>query len=872
MTSRRDRIYEAHPRTCEWIFQHPSYASWINNQHSTLWIKGKPGSGKSTLLKFLRQKCQDDLVLDFFFSERGGMRERSSISMFQTFLYQLFIKEKAVRSLVKVAYQEKISYDRDWHLEELEGLFRQAVIHTATSRAVTIFVDALDEAEMARDLQSYFRALNDNLEFSGGAMKICISCRHYPVLAAIQTLEVRMEDESYGDISVYVKDRLGAVLLDKWHGCSIQECESLQNEIIQRSSGMFVWVHVVINSVIRAFEEGETLTNIRERLLFDTPSELMHLYGYILHKVDHRLKALHLMQWISLAERPLSVTELRCALTYDDTASYGKGIRYLKNDISMERLVTTLSGGLIEVQQGKDSNDNRSKLVQFIHQSVRDFLISDGLNQLGGPLSVNQIIGQGQDRLCRSCVKYLKREEMLRKESMQERDRIWLLLPFIGYASRHWSQHAEHADRFGFSQRDLVQQLGSSPEVTFNVWVQRHRKIDCYHSDAICPDPGFPFYLPAGDIEPGKSGQQKANDDDNCALHYASHWGHTYLVNMLLDAGAGLKAKDDEGSTALEIASANGHGDVVRLLLDRGADPNESTGTKGNALQSAALKGHIKVVKILLESGAGVNTCGGKYHTALQAAAYGGRYGGSEAVVRLLLDRGAEVNVRGGHFGTALQAAAYGGNEAVVSLLLKHNAGVNIGAGEYGTALQAAALTGSERLTQLLLDSGAEVNTQRGRYCTALQAAASTGQEAVTRLLLQRGAKVNTQGGWFGSALQAAGYGGNEAVVRLLLDKGGNIKMQGGRYCTALQAAAFKASAYGGSDAVVRVLLDRGADLGAKGGQYGTALQAARGHYGTNEAVVELLLEREAQATPVLRAWPPLYGLRESKLWKPLSY
>jgi len=780
----------------------------------------------------------------------------------------------SVRSLIKTAHQERISDSREWQLGELYSLFRQVIIHTATSRSVTIFVDALDEAgeATARDLESYFRSLNDDLALSEGALKICISCRHYPVLAAIPTLEVRIENESSGGISVYVEDKLSE-LLDREYGCSIQECERLKNEIVRRSSGMFLWVVQVIKSIIRAFENRDAFTSVLERL-YHTPMVLMDLYNQILDSVEprHHPKALHLMQWISLAKRSLSVTELRYAITFDDKACYGNGIGYVQNDISMERLVTTLSGGLIEVQQRKGSNENGIKYVQFIHQSVNDFLMSAGLKRLAGNYSLEEFNSQGEDRLCRSCVKYLKREEMLQKESMQERDRIWLLLPFIEYASRYWWQHAERAERLGFSQQYLVQQLGVSPEITFNVWAHSHRKVDCYHGDAICPDPGFPFYLPAGNLEPGKSGQQKANDDNKRALHYVANWGHTYLANMLLDAGASLEAKDEEGSTALEIASANGHENFVRLLLDRGADPNEPTGTRGNALQSAALKGHIKVVKILLESGAEVNTRGGKYHTALQAAAYGGRYGGSEAVVQLLLDREAEVNVLGGHFGTALQAAAYGGNEAVVSLLLKYKASVNIEAGEYGNALQAAAFTGSERITQLLLDSGAEVNTERGRYYTALQAAASTGQEAVTRLLLQRGAIVNTQGGWFGSALQAAGYGGNEAVVRLLLDNGANIKMQGGRYCTALQAAAFKASAYGGSEAVVRVLLDHGADIGAKGGQYGTALQAAaNGPYGVNKAVVDLLLERDAKTKIVLRAWPPLYGLRESKLWKPLS-
>lgn len=56
-------------------------------------------------------------------------------------------------------------------------LFFNGVTDVAKIRAITIFVDALDEAgsEVAEELVAYFHKLNDRLIASNGAARICIS-------------------------------------------------------------------------------------------------------------------------------------------------------------------------------------------------------------------------------------------------------------------------------------------------------------------------------------------------------------------------------------------------------------------------------------------------------------------------------------------------------------------------------------------------------------------------------------------------------------------------------------------------------------------------------------------------------------------------
>ena len=213
-----------------------------------------------------------------------------------------------------------------------------------------------------------------------------------------------------------------------------------------------------------------------------------------------------MMQWICLAKRPLSVTELRFAMASDclhtdELQEYCKDARdFVETDERMERLITTLSGGLAEVKHYEGEEDwkpNKVTTIQFVHQSVNDFLLSDGLRFLAsvsqwnisahdsGPWinqSNDNVLGQSQHRLSRSCVNYLRLGEVVSsvkninlEENMytiNKRDRLVIQgLPFIEYATRSLFSHAEKAESLGALQQDLIQQFNPPPERMFKNWV-----------------------------------------------------------------------------------------------------------------------------------------------------------------------------------------------------------------------------------------------------------------------------------------------------------------------------------------------------------------------------------------------------------------
>jgi ankyrin repeat protein len=862
MNYRQLEVQNARTDSCNWILQHPAYTQWLKDRHGLLWIKGKPGSGKSTLMKKIFQLSDEDIDhkrLAFFFHRRGTSLQHNQIGMFRTLLHQLLKQVPSVMTEFKTLYEDKKRWgifgkDWDWNVMELRQIFKSALVAASKKHHIWVFVDALDEAgeESAREVVSYLYELNDSLLEPEAAVCICFSCRHYPIVTTNDGFQICVEDENYKDIETYVLRELRRQLHIQAQGSKkIDDLRDLKTDVASKASGVFLWAALVVDLVVRQYNKGKPLKTIRLGLK-KVPSLLNDIFKHIISELvdpEERTQSLHLMQWISLAERPLSLTELRFAMASDESSinlsqySCQESEDFIEDNDQMEKRILSLSGGLAEVKHHDDEYT-----VQFIHQSVNDFLTAAGFRYLD-PTPTDDLIGLGHHRLSRSCINYLKL-----KEIRQQEDRMWdqppdflephplvQEFPFVEYATECWFLHSEKAEVCGISQHDLVRQFELPPH-TFETWARIYRSIGRYSKR--CPEEDSTLLHIASssnlrstvEILLGKG--VSVEDEDgrgNRALHYAARRGHKELTNMLLDAHAEIAAKNKVESTPLEQAAGNGHEEVVKLLLGRGSNINEPTGNSGNALQVACLKGSVTLVRTLVESGAEINAQGGDYGNALQAAASEGH----EAVVQLLLDKGAKINAQGGNYGNALQVAASGGHEAVVQLLLDKGAKINAQGGLYSNALQAAAKRGHEAVVQLLLDKGAEINAQGGCYGNALQAAANGGHKTVVQLLLDKGAEINAQGGYYGNALQAAASGGHEVVVQLLLDKGAKINAQGGYYGNALQAAANR-----GHETVVQLLLDKGAEINAQGGEYGNALQAAI--YYRFEVVVQLLLENGA--------------------------
>ncbi len=144
--------------------------------------------------------------------------------------------------------------------------------------------------------------------------------------------------------------------------------------------------------------------------------------------------------------------------------------------------------------------------------------------------------------------------------------------------------------------------------------------------------------------------------------------GDKDAVRALIKQAVDVNAAQGDGMTALHWASLNGDAELAQLLLYAGANVRATTRLGGySPLYLAAKAGHAKVIDALLNAGTNPNSTAVDGLTPLMMAASSGN---AEAV-ELLVKRGADVNARESENGqTPLAfAAAFNRPEAIRTLL-----------------------------------------------------------------------------------------------------------------------------------------------------------------------------------------------------------
>jgi hypothetical protein len=406
--------------------------------------------------------------------------------------------------------------------------------------------------------------------------------------------------------------------------------------------------------VAECINNDEPSSEIHE-MLNKVPAELGDVYLHVIKKViddRQKLKILHLLQWVYFAMRPLSVAELRYAIALDDASIDRCGeclfdpTSFAKNEDIMQDRIRSISGGLVEVKpqsQGEDRLGNKRKsstTVQFIHQSVKDFLTENGVQYLTGVVGKSlddNIFGQGHDYLLRTCVNYLKTVELqndragslLRWSSeWKGTDEVEEIYPLLFYAADLIPFHAQNAEEHGVLQHDLTVQF-EHPQNTFQIWTRAY----------------------------GRPGGGRKEFFMSSLLQLSSYSNLSSTLRLLLKSGISTEERNPQKMTALHFAACKGHCDIVEILLDAGAKIN-STSHMGSPVVVAASRGQLKTVKLLIKRGADIHTSNGHTGNALYQAS---RYG-QLLLVRMLIDYGADVNAQGGYHGNALQAASLRGH------------------------------------------------------------------------------------------------------------------------------------------------------------------------------------------------------------------
>jgi hypothetical protein len=405
-------------------------------------------------------------------------------------------------------------------------------------------------------------------------------------------------------------------------------------------------------------------------------------YERILKEIKKPSKRLaqRVLQCLVVAVRPLRVEELAevLAVDFDDA----EGIPRLKPDWlweEQELALVSACSSLIAIVQAGDS-----RVVQFSHFSVKEFLTSPRLATAGGEVSNYHIdLEPAHTILAQACLGVLLQiQDHVDGHTPEDH-------PMAKYAAKHWTTHAQFGEVSSRLHKGM-EYLFDANKPQFKLW------LTLWDIDTE-PQRDATFYQFAPYPKPPAA-----------PLYYAALCGFQDLVGHLIARQQDVNADGGYYLRPLVAALAGEHFQMADLLRHNGAEPHVRGQVGTNPLHAAAFSGNFEVVRILIEyDPANINARDEDGLTPLRWASRGHHFNDG-SILRLLLEHGADIDTQDGGGWTPLQEVSYFGALEIVHLLLEHSADVEVKDNDGRTALQFAAEEGHDEVVELLREHGAK--------------------------------------------------------------------------------------------------------------------------------------------------------------------
>jgi ankyrin repeat protein len=456
------------------------------------------------------------------------------------------------------------------------------------------------------------------------------------------------------------------------------------------------------------------------RILEELPETLDETYERVLREINkaNREHARRLLQCLTVALRPLRVEELAEVLAIDFNAPSHGGIPQLNPNwrwADQHQAVLSTCSSLIAIV-----DDGNSKVVQFSHFSVKEYLTSDRLAFSSADISQYHIVLEpAHTILAQACLGVL-----LRLDDHVNKDNVGNT-PLAKYAAQYWVDHAGFEKVAAWIQ-DAMEYFFDADKSHWAAWCRVQmidKRWEDFDFDNEMEDP-FPLYYASlgGFYELVEHLVGKHPEHINARgglmltpLVAALGGNHFDVAELLHRNGADVDVRDRSENTPLRQAS--NVPDIVRWLLNHGADVN-AQGVHGyTPLHFAASNGHLQVIPMLIEHNADIRIQNAFGMTALHAAAASHKdHRNHVDMMQVLLDHGADLNARDNDNSTPLHHSSWWktGNYAPLRgtvegtrLLLRHGAIIEAEDNEGRTPLQLALEHGREDIVTCLKEHGA---------------------------------------------------------------------------------------------------------------------------------------------------------------------
>lgn len=361
----------------------------------------------------------DVLKVDYFFWAPGTPLQKSFTGLLRSLIFQLFSNApEIIPRFVKPAMWKRAhivsNNDIRWNTADLIQILIAVV--EAKMWYTFFLIDGLDEFEGDDKEKDDFVKLIRKLS-SLEHVKLCVSSRPLNIFldAFGKSPKLRLEHHTEEDIYHYIDQELNAEPsfegVQKYNQALAQ---SLIYSILDRASGVFLWVRLVVSELVKALRDGDEIPQLLKRVEM-IPKDLDAYFAHMMesikssyHKEASKILQVALHQEHEfIALHPLRLIDLICIQDNDDSSAL-KGststtaalkLNYM-HEIQFRldpaiRRVNSRCLCLVECQylEGSTASDFDAPLekgseektiaitqiydwqVSFLHRSFRDFLL-----------------------------------------------------------------------------------------------------------------------------------------------------------------------------------------------------------------------------------------------------------------------------------------------------------------------------------------------------------------------------------------------------------------------------------------------------------------------------------------------------------------
>ncbi|KAG9233204.1 hypothetical protein BJ875DRAFT_379125, partial [Amylocarpus encephaloides] len=534
-TQHNSFLRRRHPGTGLWLIASDECQQWLapDNPRQFLFCSGIPGAGKTIMTAIVVDDLLNTFSSDpnvavvYIYFDFRRQEEQKPEELLASLLKQLVQWRPHLQDSTATFYEcHKMKHTRPNYIELSEEVRK---LITTFSR-VFIALDALDECQDPIENRDVFLSEILNIRQATNASLFATS-RHIPEITrdfeGELCREIRASDQ---DILRYVDGRMSHLLRKR-----ISRYPALQKlireKVLAAVDGMFLLAELHMNSLMDKPTIGDLKGAVHalshgEAGLDTTYEQAM---GRIhCQQAEYRSLAIQVLSWVTHAMRPLSGMELQHAL--------GVRPRMLEFDPDflpdLEDLVSSCAGLI--------AFDKQSDVVRLVHYTTQTFFEKTSTSWFP----------EAQTKITSVCINYMsfKSFEIGFSDDFHEFEARMKLQVLYGYTTSHWGNHARNAPQEQVEQ--MIQRfLNCEPKVATASQALFGKK------DLTPLD--FPERTSSGSTDSSSRFHLSA-PKNTVALHLASYFGLTFIINGLLQSGCDVNVRDSANRTPLFYAARSG--------------------------------------------------------------------------------------------------------------------------------------------------------------------------------------------------------------------------------------------------------------------------------------------------------------------------